>query len=558
MSGFNNPVVSLRNLADLAAAIAEALGGAGIPQVANPSPLYQVATAGSPVMFGSNNASFAGQVAAGVNGMTSAIAYDSSSEGVNGWPAAWPGSGGPFAAGVTVPTININPDIPSTVSGQNDALIAAFLAGAPNGARIMAYHECNLQSNNLNPADIQTLDTYLIAKVHAANPTLLYGRGLATSPVNNGGIDPTPFITPNMDFYGVDGYQHSNANLTPKSVFDTTINAILAVQPNAAVHIIETGTALDVGTWFGQVSAYAIQKGVKGVQSYFGAGGGGSQPFNPTTMVAPMNACSLALSTAATTTTIGAGHTVTLAPLGAIASPVAGYAMADGLSYDITVNLIAGSGSTVPFVQLLLAWFDSDSASAQSVARQAWLLPMGASGTIGTNIRGRGPQTGQYLKISAQNLDTVTCTIQVQVNSVSRTVADHRWLWDAAGSQNVPTYNLVPDGLGIANCLGAVQSFSVPANSSKSWLCGLYSGRAYVRFGSGASTPVIEVTLTPQPQSVFGSVLLGEELTGQADPDIGDFTGELILPRAPCLITFTNTDSSAHDVSAMITTLDGP
>ena len=566
-SSFAPSAISIATqLLPLAIDIAEQIALTGIPLVANPVQLYDIpGSAGNAIMFGTNNASWQGQVSDGVNvgasGLASAIIYDTAATGTNGIPGSWPGDGGPFASGVTVPTVNFLPDIPSTLAGTNDAAIAHWLSGAPNGSRIMAYHECNLASNGLDPADVQDLDNYLIAKVHAANATLKYGRGLATSPVNNG-HDPTPYITPGMDFYGMDGYQASNASKTPSSVFNTTLNAILAVQPNAAVHIIETGTALDVGAWFSAIESYALEKQLAGVQSYFGSSGSGqTQPFPGTpTVVATINTVAAQLAAAGTATQITAGSTITLAAQAP--SPVAGYSLANGLSYDIVLNLTAGSGSTNPWCRIVLKWYDTDSGSALVVSEQEWLLPMGGSGGPGTNIRGVGPQRGQYLQITANNQDTVTCLIQAQVNSTSRMAGRDNWLWDANTSSSVPSYTLPPSGAGFSNCLGAANQVSVPAASggnpgTKSWLLGLYAGQAYVRFGTNAASQVITVTMIPQPASLYGGAqMLDELLTGASVSSIGDFTAELILPRAPCVVTFSNSDSTAHNVSMMVTTGD--
>jgi hypothetical protein len=556
-------------LLPLAADIAEEIAATGIPLVAGPTPLYDISSSvGSPILFGTNEASWTAQTGGTppVTGMTTAIGYvpPTGPGFVDGIPVTWPSIGtsgtGTFPAGIGVPTVTFAPPLTVPYTSQQLAALNSYLSEAPNGARIMPYHEANgpATSSIATPAQINALDNYLITIVHAANPTLLYGRGISATSFNQGAQQGvTGWITPGMDFYGMDAYQASDASKTAEIAFGQALPAILAIQPNAAVHIIETGTALDVDTWMNGengIVPFAITNGLAGVQTYFGAGTG-TQNWNSTTLAAPINTASKTLGDAGSATTIGAGATLVLPPLNP--SPVAGYAIANGLSYDLVVKLTAGASSTSPWLKLRLQWYDSDSTSALIVAEEQWSLPMGASTSNGTIIRGTGPQRGGYLQIEAINTDSVTCTIQAQSNSVGRTVNTDNLQWDAISSVDVPGYTLAPDGLGFTNCLGAVTSTPCPAASggnpgTLSFLFGMYAGTAYVRFGSGASTPVIEVTLYPQPTSAFGSTLVGETLTGQADPTIGDFTGTVILPRAPCLVTFSNSDTVAHDVSAMI------
>jgi hypothetical protein len=547
-------IIDTIDVAALAAAIAAGIFATGIPIVANPIPLYDIAsTSGGPAIgFGTNNSTYAAQVAAGVTGLSSAIDYNgpTGSGMVNGIPASWPGPGITFPGGITQ-IVNVQPDIATTLAGLNDARWNAYVAGAPNGSIIMPYHEANLPKLGLNPSQVQALDNRLIGLTHAVNPTLIYARGLATSPQVESGNDPTPFITPGMDFYGMDGYQADKSNRTAETQFGPMLAAIQAVQANAKIGIIETGTALTLSTWMNDVAAFAIANNLVLVQTFFGSGTG-SQPFN-VLMVPALNVVSAELAATSSSPTIPAGNTATLTPIAAQTSPVAGYANAQGLSYDILISLNAGVGSTIPWLKFVMHWFDDDASNAREVSQQQWCLPMGTNGTNGTKIQGTGPQRGRYLKITAINTDTVACTIQVEVNSTSRSVTQDEWVFDIGASSTVPTYTKAPDGGTNVKQLAGVEARAVPASGSLSYLTGMKDGSAYVRFGTAAATPVITVTLTPQPDSVFNQVtLLNELLEGTGASGPGDFTDTILLPRAPCKLTFTNSDTSPHNVFASI------
>lgn len=536
--------------ASLAQLIAGALADAGIPVLGNPVPLFTVpqpAAPGAGIGFGSNNAAFAGMVTDGVVGMTSAIFYDTPSAGPNGIPAAWPGNGGPIAPGVTVPVCNFSPDIPTTLAGTNDAALAAFLGGAPNGAIIMPYHECNLVSNKLNPSDIQALDAYLLPKVQAINPTLVYGRGLSASAVNQGN-DPTPYLIPGLPLYGMDGYQASNASRTPATLFDATRLAIQAVQPGANIAIIETGTALDVGTWFNAIAGYAIANGLVRVQGYFAAGGTQSQPFKAS-MVPAINNVITQLSGAATTLTLNAGQTKPLPPLHG--SPNANWAAANGQSYDLVWVLIAGAGSTLPFAVCTLNWFNQDNPAAIAAHSQRWILPAGVSTSAGAIIAGSGPQHGAYLQAKITNKDTVPMQVQCFVNSASRVAARHDWRWDAVTSPSVPTYTNA-GGAASSLSLGEVDSVNIASGNSKAWLMSLYAGQAYLRVvvNGAAGIKTVHVTAAPQPPSIWGSVnTQSQYLPLSAANGDNDQAWVMALPRGPVQVTITNNDANTVGVA---------
>lgn len=246
--------------------------------------------------------------------------------------------------------------------------------------------------------------------------------------------------------------------------------------------------------------------------------------------------------------TIGAGLNPVMIPLAP--SPNAGYASVDGISYDAVINLIAGAGSTIPFAAITISWFNDDSDTALPVDQIIIDMPMGTNGTGGTVITGKGPQRGQFQSIQISNHDTVACSVQIQINLTSRSVMSDIWKWDVMASVAVPTYTLAGGSASFRKCLGVVEALSIPGNGSESVLMGMCPGNVFVRVNATGSGKVA-FTLTPQPPLKWTthSTLLNE------DPS-GEFEDEIILPTAPCMFTFTNTDSVAHTVDATIISLD--
>jgi hypothetical protein len=259
-------------------------------------------------------------------------------------------------------------------------------------------------------------------------------------------------------------------------------------------------------------------------------------------------------------TSIGGGATVTLTPLDP--SPVAGYASATGMSYDVVINAIAvAAGSTNPFMAVTLNWFNSDDPAALPAGTQKWSIPIGATGTAGTFIRGAGPQSGKYLQIVAHNNDTVGVVFSLQLNSTGRQSARHDWRWEAPPSVTVPAAGvLLPGGDGWGLSLGGVSAATINAGASKSWLFSLYAGEVGVRlvvFGT-AGTNTVTFALVPQPTGRWTTVPVYKVYlpTGTA-PFQQEVNDTAILPRGPCLMTVVNGDTNNITVDIELVALEG-
>jgi hypothetical protein len=319
-------------------------------------------------------------------------------------------------------------------------------------------------------------------------------------------------------------------------------------------------------TWYLNVMAGRLQSGFTNADIIWfdvppPGGGSGQNNINATTapqIIAVLQSMFDTLTNVpASGLVVASGTLAIVTPLKA--SPVAGYATANGISYDITVTLTSlAAGNTQPFCVLSLLWYNVDSPTAPVVDRQSWIAPIGANGTAGTLIVGKGPQRGQFLKATVFNEDAVSCTVTFQLNSTSRSVTRDSWKWDVASSVAVPqpantvgtgnTWQLAGGG-NYGNSLGSVSSMSVPAGNTAYIIFGVFSGQVFVRINAGSSGKM-NCTFNPYPGGFWGSgALLNEN-------PVVEFLEMMLLPRGPCVMAVNNTDTVAHTVNIEIIMLD--
>lgn len=232
-------------------------------------------------------------------------------------------------------------------------------------------------------------------------------------------------------------------------------------------------------------------------------------------------------------------------------TPGAGFAVAQGLSYDITVTLISQGVPTNPFVQVRLDWFNVDAPGGPAVDSQIWRLPIGVAGSAGTVTFGKGPQRGQFLQVTMTNLDTVGVSAVIQVNSTSRAANRDDWRWDAPSSVQVPTFNQANGGP-LGNSLGSVNSLSIAAASQKKYLFGMYAGPVYLRLNSNAASGQANFIVRPEPQSDWGTGALLNVNIGLSN----DFEQLMNLPRGPVSVTMINNDTVARTFNIEIVASD--
>ena len=225
-------------------------------------------------------------------------------------------------------------------------------------------------------------------------------------------------------------------------------------------------------------------------------------------------------------------------------SPIAGLGVANELSYEIALGLTAGSGSTIPFCAVVVQFYDFDELpSLQTpVDVVAYRVPMGTNGDPnGAAVTfGSGPQRGAFMRVQLHNVDTVDATLTfAQVVGTARTRDRHDWRWDCGGNAPVIPGYVNATAAQASLVLGGVQGFSVPAGQTKSVLCSMYGGQAFVRCSLNTGGPAsIVLSVVPQPPGLFSSQALFNVtvVAGAAN----DFFATVALPRGPCVLQFNN------------------
>lgn len=574
-------------------AIAEQLQGQGFSFVSPPIALYtltqQSSGSGSPGAFGCTTAgTYASQAAADQQILTfnanvgrNATVRELFTQWKSGMPPITnPGQDGQQAIdegiGVYInfqPTPNV-PSAQATTDANNILTSLSNLhALGMKIAGVKLWHEPQVGSNNLSGPQFVALMQFYYPLIHGMGPAPGWRLGVCHEgfAVSNSTIlnayDPGAAF---QDFIMVDvyGVEYINSGKRVDDVFT------LAAGYNLPAGIGEFNTANRKGT-LSQTDGTTFLNYILGLANNQLAGGHSLEALmwyenntgteNPNETIASSSDYRVTLlqqiNDAVTTGTtagggpgpINPGTTTTLTPnTPATSNP--NFAVATGFSYDAILLLKAGAGSTNPFVRVNLNWHNQDITTAQPVRKQSFIFPMGVStSTFGTLIRGTGPQHGQTMSVTIQNLDTVACTYQAIINATSRNVTRHDWRWEAAGSVGIPGFtraNAADDAV-LYNTIG---SATVNAGTSSSWLFSVYTGQAYLllKVTGAAGTNTVHFTLTPQPASefstaeMFSTFLPGSGATGNET----FFT--IALPRGPLLLTVNNTDANNVGVVATI------
>jgi hypothetical protein len=577
---WSNPVVSLAQTAALAIDIAEAITASGVPLVGAPTPVYNLPSA---ALAG------AGPVGATVwpqgYGFAGSDYIDAASkfDGYCGnlpialtmqkWylpPGTYILSAGQIPAGLLALInagcrilLSIKPSQALTLSDYANVLttINVLKAAGASNLLVTLWNEPNQTGVFPSAAAYIAFVNYYIGAVRAAGVPHAYTPSVftnATSYTYYPGDANVDYVLP--DYYG-DAFKHGSLLDSPiggaaGSLMSLADNHLPSPIPfglgewgdsATGVPLPETGPTGWIAYWNYLLNLFATRLNhgkTNGPILYFS----GQNPAGPDILPDGSGGYDLTvgistlyngLSAAATTVTIGAGATLTTPPLNP--SPSAGYAPLNGLSYEISASLTASASSTVPFAAVLISFYDFDVPGGRPIEQVQWFVPMGAAGTTGSVITGKGPQRGAYMQIQVTNLDTQPVTLQLQLNSTGRSAAGDDWEWDAHGAAMPLAATYTPcGGPSFANSLGTIGGgtpVTVAAGASTTRILSMYSGQVYLRWGVTATTPAdCSLTITPLPQSQWGSATL-YNVSG------GDNT-YITLPRCPCLVTLTNSQST--------------
>lgn len=443
------------------------------------------------------------------------------------------GNGGPYGPGVVSPTDQTNFHIYHNFyeAALNQATNGALTGNVERAicTALFSPNSCDGYYPGATHVDVIATDYYAQDLNGSASKTADVKAAVATLQAH-AVADSKKFA------YWEIGITNGSANPAASLVTDWLTNQITAplVAPGAPV----TGDII----WF------AAPKSASDAPSRNALGSGAAGACNNAGVITAAAAMFDQLSSSPSNiNTLGAGATLVVTPLAP--TPGAGFAVADGLSYDITLNMTSSGTPTIPFVQVQMEWFNNDAAGGIPVETEIWRCPIGNNATAGTFITGVGPQRGQFLQVTLINLDTVACTVGIQINSTSRNVDKHDWQWDEPSSVQIHGYNMATGG-SYGNSMGAMNGVSIPAGGQKKYLFGMRAGNACVRFDVPAAGAGMNYILAFEPQSDMGSAaLINKVLT----PASNDYTADIILPRCPISVTAINLDGgAAHNANVQL------
>lgn len=562
----------------LALAIAEEIASQGLTLVAAPTLLYDIGA----VTTATGNGLFGATVFPGANETPDSCItkwnknvgrkiqvckrYFSVDEGMPLWSQLSSGKKASFQACIDENVqcwVCYNPaNNPATVADGN-AMVASLNSLVAQGVPVrgVVFWQENWQFGHGPNLPSGATAANFIAGYQLYYP-ILHAAGYKVM-VDFGGQEPgqIPAWDPGAAFYDVVGVDYYFGNFGAGKLIDTTV--AIASAGNKPLAVPEMGNSSVAGSQ-GPPQATVINaiKYLTGVARDFLAGGGtldiwawyqndaGSGPnqiLTPTDYRIPALQALADVVTSApggTGVTITAGSTVTMVPVAP--SQAAGFAVAQGISYDITLSLTTSAGSTNPFATVEIDFLNSDDINAQPVRTIDFSMPCGTAGTGGTITVGDGPQRGQFMAIKITNRDSVSIVVGLQVNSTSRPVAIHDWEWDSSSSVAVPGFTASAGGGPHSNQVGAINGASVVNGTPLVRLFGMRAGEAFLRL-SGEGGGHLQYQINPYPQGVMGSAALVNE------SPVNEFEEYIILPRSPIVVTVTNSDAgAAHNANVQI------
>ena len=212
-------------------------------------------------------------------------------------------------------------------------------------------------------------------------------------------------------------------------------------------------------------------------------------------------------------------------------------------AYQFAIQVtISSASATIPFPRIGLSFFTAAS-SGVKVDEVDFYIPATSSGTYW--IYGAGPAITPYVQVGVNNPDP-TYTLSGQYVLGSSTLQRNRHDWRSAPGGTVPGFTLAPVSRpqGLVQAASGASAVSVGAGDSVSYLLPVYAGQVYL---------TAALSVTPNPAAAYdiaspsgllasGTITTFWELSSTA----ALLTSEPIaLPRAPCVLTFTNNNGAS-------------
>jgi hypothetical protein len=228
---------------------------------------------------------------------------------------------------------------------------------------------------------------------------------------------------------------------------------------------------------------------------------------------------------------------------GAVAG--SGHLAVTQIGYEVLINAQFQAGTANPFCQVDLVW--TDTITGFVIGFDTYYVP-GATRSGGWLTVGRGPTKANQLDVNVTNLDTVNpVTLGVTVLQNSRVYPTDIWRWrnDANAGAVIPGFTLptLPSDTAL---LGAVNSASIPASSTVTWLAGMAPGDL-VNFNIAVTNGNYRMHVYPMPSTLYGASC---ELVPTVAPG-GGTTGsvQFIAPAGPMIVQVGATTTTPFSAS---------
>jgi hypothetical protein len=212
--------------------------------------------------------------------------------------------------------------------------------------------------------------------------------------------------------------------------------------------------------------------------------------------------------------------------------------------FEIFLTLGMPGGSTAPFPNVVLEWFDSN--SSNPVWYEEWYLPAGNNSLAINTYFGRGPCKGNQLKISIGDPDPAQAiTYSFNVYQTSTDIPEHsdfRLRSDLGWT--IPGLNM-PDLVDPAALILGTRSASVGAGANDLTIqLPPYAGKVKIFAFTGSGTTDLQVSITG---TTLPTRLAGDNTIWRGKSDANGFLyGEVSLPHGTCGVTMNNGNASAR------------
>lgn len=186
------------------------------------------------------------------------------------------------------------------------------------------------------------------------------------------------------------------------------------------------------------------------------------------------------------------------------------------LCYEIWMQAQHGSGTTVPFIQLQLAWIDSS--SSVGMETDVFYAPSATASPGWTSVA-KGPTKGNQLDLLVTNLDASNpATVSIIVLQHSRVYTGEIFRGINASNTGKTVAGFTMPSLPADNgVLGVVSAATIAAGASTKWLMSPAAGKPVQLTGNiaGITPASVSLTAVAVPSSVYGggAVLAAGPLT---------------------------------------------